>query len=289
LDHDIKKGQLEPIEGFTKTISKEISKNETDSSPENPFVLIVEDNQDVVEYVRMILNSEYQTEVAINGMEGIDKALKTIPDLIICDVMMPEKDGYEVCKTLKENFRTNHIPIIMLTAKADMDSKINGLELGADAYIIKPFDKQELLVRIRKLIENRKRLKEKYSDVIYSSFDGKKPIGLNEIFLQKLLENLENNYQDESYSIDKLCADTGVSRAQLHRKLVALTGKSTSDFIRNYRIKRAKEVLLTSDITISEIAYQVGFKDPNYFTKSFIKEVGISPSQFRANNAIMQQ
>ena len=289
LNLDSKNRQLKPIDGLAESVTKNISENEVDSSGDNPLVLIVEDNEDVVEYVNMVLNSDYRTEVAENGIVGIDLALKIIPDLIICDVMMPEKDGYEVCKTLKEDFRTNHIPIIMLTAKADIDSKINGLEFGADAYIIKPFNKEELLVRIRKLIENRKTLKEKYSDIVYSSFNGKKPKGLNEIFLQKLFENLEKNYHDEDYSIDRLCVDAGVSRAQLHRKLIALTGKSTSDFIRCYRITKAKEVLLTSDKTIAEIAYQVGFKDPNYFTKSFIKEVGMSPTQFRSNNAIVQQ
>jgi YesN/AraC family two-component response regulator len=254
-----------------------------------PHVLIVEDNQDVVEYIKTVLNGEYFTEVAVNGAEGITKALKSVPDIIICDVMMPEKDGYEVCRTLKEDFRTNHIPIVILTAKADQDSKINGLEHGADAYIIKPFDKKELLVRLEKLIEIRQKLKEKYSDLTFSASDKEKPKGLNEIFLQKVFENLDKNYQEETYTIDQLCIDTNVSRAQLHRKLIALTGRSTSDFIRHFRIKKAKEMLLTPDITISEIAYQVGFKDPNYFTKSFIKENGITPSQYRDENVAVQQ
>jgi YesN/AraC family two-component response regulator len=254
-----------------------------------PIVLIIEDNNDVIEYLKSIINKDYQTEIANNGDIGIKKALKNIPDIIICDVMMPEKDGYEVCNTLKEDFRTNHIPIIMLTAKADSDSKLNGLEYGADAYMVKPFNKKELLIRLQKLIELRQTLKEKYSDVVNSNFKPENPKGLNEVFLQKLLESLGQNYQDESYSIDKLCIDTAVSRAQLHRKLIALTGKSTTDFIRHYRIKKAKELLINSEPSVSEVAYNVGFKDPNYFTKSFIKETGITPSQYRANNLIMQQ
>ena len=236
-----------------------------------------------------MLIADYRIEVANDGDQGITLALQTIPDLIICDVMMPEKDGYEVCKILKEDFRTNHVPIIMLTAKADIDSKISGLEFGADAYITKPFDKRELLVRIDKLIENRQKLKDKFSDVIYSSSNNEKPKGLNEIFLHKLLENLGKNYHDESYGIDQLCLDSGISRTQLHRKLIALTGNTTSDFIRHYRVKKAKEFLLSSDITISEIAYQVGFRDPNYFTKSFAKEIGITPSQYRSEHCNVKQ
>ena len=142
---------------------------------------------------------------------------------------------------------------------------------------------------MQKLIEIRQKLKDKYSDLTFSASDKEKPKGLNEIFLQKVFENLEKNYQEESYTIDQLCVDTSVSRAQMHRKLIALTGKSTSDFVRYFRIKKAKEMLLTPDITISEIAYQVGFKDPNYFTKSFIKEIGITPTQYRIDNSVLQQ
>jgi len=254
-----------------------------------PILLIVEDNNDVIEYLKTVLLSDYHIEVANDGNRGIELALHTIPDIIICDVMMPGKDGYEVCKTIKENFRTNHVPIIMLTAKADIDSKISGLEYGADAYVTKPFDKRELLIRIEKLIETRKKLKHKFSDVVFSHSTNENPQGLNEIFLHKVLENLGNNFHNESYGIDQLCKDTGISRTQMHRKLIALTGKSTSDFIRNYRITRAKEYLLNPDISVSEIAYQVGFKDPNYFTKSFVKEYGTTPSHYRSEHCKVKQ
>ncbi len=170
-----------------------------------------------------------------------------------------------------------------------MESKITGLEQGADAYLIKPFDKQELQVRMNKLIEGRQKLKEKYSEILYKATNVGKPIGLNEMFLFKIMEALGKNYQDERYSLYNLCHDVGVSRAQLHRKFVALTGKSTTDYIRHYRIKMAKELLVSSDLTISEIAYHVGFKDPNYFTKSFIRENGINPSNFRSENLPVKQ
>ncbi|MFO7670350.1 MAG: ATP-binding protein [Bacteroidales bacterium] len=250
-------------------------------SDELPIILIVEDNGDVVEYLCSILHGAYRVITAKNGDEGIEVSLETVPDIIICDIMMPEKDGFEVCCFLKEDFRTNHIPIILLTAKADMESKIEGLECGADAFIVKPFNKKELLVRIEKLIESRHKLKDKYGEMIYRNPKTGIPRGLNELFLHKLSDTLENNYHDEHYNISKLCLDLGISRAQLHRKLVALTGKSTSDLIRHYRINKAKELLLVSDFTISEIAYQTGYKDPNYFSKSFVKENGLTPSRFR--------
>jgi len=276
---------VEPFEDMVHSRSEEIK----NKAAELPILIIIEDNSDVVEYLNTVLQADYHIEVANDGDLGIALALQTIPDIIICDVMMPKKDGYEVCKTLKDNFRTNHIPIIMLTAKADIESKISGLEFGADAYITKPFDKRELLVRIDKLIETRQKLKDKFSDIISSSSNNNKPKGLNEIFLHNLLENLGKNYHDERYGIDQLCMDLGISRTQLHRKLIALTGKTTSDFIRHYRIKKAKEFLLDSDITVSEIAYQVGFKDPNYFTKSFAKDIGMTPSQYRSDHSIVKQ
>jgi len=254
-----------------------------------PILLIVEDSHDVIEYLKTVLLPGYRIKVANDGNIGIELALGTIPDIIICDVMMPGKDGYEVCKTIKENFRTNHVPIIMLTAKADIDSKISGLEYGADAYVTKPFDKRELLIRIEKLIETRKKLKDKYSEIIYSRSDREEPKGLNEVFLHRVLDNLDRNFHNESYSIDHLCHDSGISRTQMHRKLIALTGKPTSDYIRNYRIRRAKEYLLNPDITVSEVAYQVGFKDPNYFTKSFAKEFGTTPSQYRSKHCKVKQ
>lgn len=258
-------------------------------SKELPIVLVIEDNRDVVEYIGSILNGAYTVLTANNGNKGVAVAQEIVPDIIICDIMMPEKDGFEVCQVLKDDFRTNHVPIILLTAKADMESKIWGLECGADAYIIKPFHKKELLVRIDKLIESRHKLKDKYGEMIYTVSKTGKPKGLNETFLQKITETLEKNYHNEHFNISKLCLDVGISRAQLHRKLIALTGKSTSDLLRHYRINKAKELLLASDLTIAEIAYRIGFKDPNYFSKSFLRENGQSPSRFRSKRQRVNQ
>jgi len=285
---DIKKKQGWQEEKPEGVLNPEMEVTENTAN-ELPLLLVIEDNRDVVEYLVSILNHAYHILIANNGTEGIEKALESVPDIIVCDVMMPEKDGFEVCRTLKEDFRTNHIPIIMLTAKADIDSKIIGLEQGADAYLVKPFNKKELQVWLNKLIEGRQKLKAKYGDILYKTTGIEKPKGLNEIFLQKIMEALGKKFQDEQYDLHGLCVDVGISRAQLHRKFIALTGKSTTDFIRHYRIKKAKELLISSDISISEIAYHVGFKDPNYFTKSFIKENGITPSNFRSENHPVKQ
>jgi signal transduction histidine kinase/DNA-binding response OmpR family regulator len=285
---DIKKNQGLQEEEPESVLQPDMEVRENTAN-ELPLLLVIEDNRDVVEYLVSILNHAYHILIANNGTEGIERALESVPDIIVCDVMMPEKDGFEVCRTLKEDFRTNHIPVILLTAKADIDSKIIGLEQGADAYLVKPFNKKELQVRLNKLIEGRQKLKTKYSEILYQTTGIEKPKGLNEIFLQKIMEALGKNFQDEQYDLHGLCVDVGISRAQLHRKFIALTGKSTTDYIRHYRIKKAKELLISSDISISEIAYHVGFKDPNYFTKSFLKENGITPSNFRLENHPVKQ
>ncbi len=250
---------------------------------DKPQVLVVEDNAGVVTYIQSLLEQDYYVQVAINGQEGIDMALENVPDLIVTDVMMPEKNGYEVCATLKNDERTSHIPIVMLTAKADVSSKIEGLEMGADAYLSKPFEKEELLVRLRKLLELRRTLQE-----YYSSFDesGHSPSStskptIEDIFLQKLRAAVENRLGDTGLSIPELSREMIMSHTQLYRKLKALTGKTPSQFIRTLRLKKAMQLLKTSESNISEIAYEVGFSDPNYFSRMFKQEFGKVPGEVR--------
>lgn len=248
---------------------------------EHPQILIVEDNSGVVQYLNSILVDDYQVGVAVNGQEGIDKALETIPDLIISDVMMPQKDGFELCQTLKKDFRTSHIPIILLTAKADMESNLAGLEYGADAYLTKPFNSRELRTRVRKLIELRDTLREKYQALSepVSSISGAS--GPDEAFFKNLRDIIEVYSGDEEFHVASLCQKLGVSRVQLFRKLKALTGNSASEFVRSYRLNKAKGLLIQTDLNISEIAFEVGFKDPAYFTRAFSKKFGIAPSALR--------
>ncbi|MCO6477033.1 MAG: response regulator [Phaeodactylibacter sp.] len=246
------------------------------NEPEDyPLALIVEDNEDILRYICSCLEREYRIETADNGRKGIEKALHSIPDIIITDVMMPEADGFELCRQLKTDRRTSHIPIILLTAKADEASKLEGLETGADTYLIKPFREEELLVRARKLIELRRQLQAYYSTYRPAATD--EEADKENFFMAQFQEVLEERLGEEDFGIVQLCRALGMSRMQLHRKLKALTGQSASHCIRNYRLDRARELLENDELNISEIAYAVGFRSHSYFTESFTKRFGISP------------
>ncbi|MBL7809608.1 MAG: response regulator, partial [Saprospiraceae bacterium] len=257
-------------------------------NPELPVLLIVEDNAELRHYLQSVVSGQYNVQFARNGQEGIERALEIVPDVIVSDVMMPVKDGFELCKTLKNDFRTNHIPIILLTARADAESKLLGFERGADAYMPKPFQPKELLLRLRKLIELREKLKIKYS--LNGNFGEKTALpdgaGLDEIFMRDLLQQMEKNYTDEGFGIEALCTTLDISRVQLHRKLVALTGLSASHFMNRFRLDKATEMLRSTRKTISEIAFGVGFHDANYFTKVFTKTYDISPSEWRQQGEV---
>ena len=260
---------------------------------EKPLVLVVEDNPDVQAYLAGCLEEKYQVELSNDGREGIERAIELVPDLVISDVMMPGADGYELCRALKNDERTSHIPIVMLTAKADIESKIEGLEHGADAYLAKPFHQKELFVRLEKLLELRKTLQARYGSS-HPSANTEFPLteqviphssslipDREEAFLQKVRLVIESRLSDEDYDVVQLSRELGMSRSQLFRKMKALTDKSIAAFIRSYRLHRAKQLLESTDLNVSEIAYNVGYKDPSYFTKTFLEEFGVLPSSFR--------
>jgi signal transduction histidine kinase/ligand-binding sensor domain-containing protein/DNA-binding response OmpR family regulator len=246
-----------------------------------PIILIIEDNADVRAYMREYLVKSYQVLEAHDGAEGIEKARETIPDLIISDVMMPKKDGYEVCKTLKLDEKTSHIPIILLTARAGTENKIEGLETGADDYLTKPFDAKELLVRVKNLIQTRKKLRERFSvgrvlkpgEITVTSID--------DAFLKKAGATIEKHISQEEFGVEEFAQEMNMSRSQLLRKLTALTGLSVRDFIRYIRLHRAWELLKKNAGTVAEIAYEVGFSSPAYFTKCFHEQFGIVPSELQ--------
>ena len=248
---------------------------------ELPSLLIMEDNLDVAQYLVACLEGRYQLEVVHDGQAGIDKALAEVPDLIISDVMMPEKNGYEVCQVLKSDEKTSHIPIVLLTAKADTDSRIEGLEHGADAYLAKPFEKRELLVRLEKLLELREQLQARYRSADGLTATSEPQAKKEDKFVISLREVVEEHIDDEDFGIMELCRAMLMSRTQLHRKVKALTGRSTSSFVRSIRLGKAKELLSTTDWNISQIAYEVGFKDPKYFSRTFTEEFGVSPKLAR--------
>lgn len=252
-----------------------------------PLLLIIEDNVEVAGYLATCLESEYQLVYARDGQEGIELAIEHVPDFIISDVMMPEKSGFEVCQTLKTDARTSHIPIILLTAKADEASRLDGLKRGADAYLTKPFNAAELQIRIEQMIGLRRHLQTKFQQRA-ENLDTPKPDSipdegrnLEEAFLQKLRQEIELLLTKPELDVPLLCRKMGMSRTQLHRKLSAIANMSATQFIRNVRYQKAKHLLRHSEQSISEIAYDVGFSDPAYFTRMFKKEVGSTPSEFR--------
>ncbi len=228
---------------------EEIGANLETFKNEHPQILVVEDNLGVVQYLRAVLEEGYQIGVAVDGQEGIDMALEHVPDLVISDVMMPKKDGFELCRTLKSDFRTSHIPIILLTAKADIESTITGLEHGADAYMTKPFNSRELRTRIRKLIELRDTLREKYRSMSLSYSPMNPPSSPDEVFFSKLQKALEAHSGEENFHSGQLCQTMGVSRVQLFRKLKALTGHSASQLVRSFRLNKAREMLTQTSST----------------------------------------
>ena len=253
---------------------------------EHPVLLLIEDNADVVTYLVGILATDYQIEVARNGREGIGKAFELVPDIVISDVMMPEKDGYEVCHTLKTDERTSHIPIVLLTAKAAQEDKLVGLRVGADAYLQKPFDKKELLVRLEKLVALRQKLQERNANsrdlaARTASKTAAPPPTLDDLFLEKIRRVILEKMDDTELGILHLCRAANLSHTQVFRKLKALTGQSPTLFIRRLRLERAAELLKTTELNISEIAYEVGFSDPNYFSRAFHETFGEPPSAMR--------
>ncbi len=247
---------------------------------ERPLLLFVEDNRELREYLSGALGHHYKVLQASHGQEGIESAIHHIPDVIVSDWMMPKKDGLALCKVLKQDERTNHIPIILLTAKADVESKLEGLGIGADDYLTKPFNLEELQLRMRNLHQQRKLLKEKYSQMVTLKPQDIVITSQEEKFLQKAMAIVEHYMEDPSFSVEVFQRKVNMSRMQLHRKLKALTGYSTTEFIRSQRLKRAVSLLSEGSGNVSEVCYQVGFNSLSYFDRCFHKQYGMSPSKY---------
>ncbi|GJM31602.1 MAG: hypothetical protein DHS20C18_06030 [Saprospiraceae bacterium] len=248
---------------------------------QHPIVLIAEDNSDLRVYLKDQLQGSYQVVEAVNGREALEKAVDLIPDLVITDLMMPKMDGIDFAHHIKTDEKTSHIPIIMLTARADQEDKLKGLKTGADAYLTKPFDAEELSLRVEKLIEQRRQLRERFSK-------GNKPVldievaqisPLEEAFLTRLVAIIEENMDNEDFSIEEMSKSIGMSRSQLHRKLKALTDQSPSVFLRTLRLQRAHKLLQQKAGNISEIAFEVGIPNLAYFSRSFSRQFGYPPSK----------
>jgi two-component system, sensor histidine kinase ChiS len=268
-------------------IAKALQDKELDwqLSPANetngPLVLVVEDHAEVRRFIAENLEEHFRVQEAENALEGQRLAIDMIPDLIISDVMMPGMDGFEFCEKLKTDERTSHIPVILLTARAEDPDRMRGLETGADDYLTKPFNPRELLIRATNLMENRRLMREKFSTNTIIKPGEISVTSRDRAFMEKLMGIMEKNMDNEKFSVEDLASEAGMSQSQLHRKLKALINQTANHFIRSVRMHRAMELLEKDAGNIAEIAYMVGYDDPGYFTKSFKAFFGILPSEIR--------
>lgn len=246
-----------------------------------PLLLVVDDNPDIRSFVVRQLRGTYKIIEAEDGQQAIRQATQRVPDLVISDVVMPNMNGFELCEQLKQDQRTSHIPVILLTALAEQQQKLEGLKQGADAYLSKPFSREELLLRIGNLIGFREKLRRKFlNDYTLNQL----PDGLSELdqaFLQSLNQLIEKNLTEENFGIEQLIKASGVSRTQLFRKLKSLTGMSASEFIRDFRLRKAYQLLNEDNLTVSEVIYATGFNSRSYFYNAFKKKFGVAPSQLK--------
>ena len=248
---------------------------------EKPMLLVVDDNADVVYYLISLLERDFDLIVASNGNEGILKAVEFVPDIILSDVMMPVMDGIRMLDTVKNDFRTSHIPVVLLTAKADIASRLEGLERGADAYITKPFYKEELKVQLRALISQRIKLQERYAGFGTLVLTEDKDFHYEDTFMRRIREIMLVNLGDEGFDIHRLSNEMAMSRTQLYRKFRSLTNMTITEYLRSLRLHRAKELLHDSLLTVAETAYRTGFKNVSHFSRVFKREFGENPSAIK--------
>ena len=278
---------------------EDIQDEESEEASNKEVMLLVEDNQELRVFLRTIFSSTYRVVEAADGMEGWSKALKFVPDIIISDVMMPEKDGIEMTKELRADMTTSHIPIVLLTAKTSIESKLEGLEYGADDYITKPFSASYLKARVENLLSQRRKLQSLYRDNLMnnthvSSLSTSEEAATEEEklpdmspndrkFMDKLVELMEANMDNGDLVVDDLVREVAVSRSVFFKKLKTLTGLAPIEFIKEMRINRAAQLIETGEFNMTQISYMVGINDPRYFSKCFKSKLGMTPTEYRDN------
>jgi len=282
-----KTASVDPRRG--RLLSKETPKvADLNTADAQPVVLIVEDNPDLRLYLRGMFEAHYQILEAPDGQQGLEIAFERVPDIVVTDLMMPRLDGFGLCQRLKTDERTSHIPVVLLTAKATLTDHLEGLELGADDYLQKPFSREELLIRVKNLLQQRTALRKKFSLMTLPSPSeptntSSVPQTLDAQFIQKVRGVVEMHLGESSFEIEDLCKELGMSRTNLHRKLKALTDSSATEFIRKIRLERAAQLIREGKNSVSEVAYQVGFESLSYFSKSFQEAFGRLPSEYLRN------
>jgi CheY-like chemotaxis protein len=245
-----------------------------------PTVVIVEDNADVREFLIEHLAESYETVEAVDGADGLEKVHQASPDLVLADVMMPRMDGYQLCKAIKTDDRFNHIPVVLLTARASEDAEIEGLEAGADDYIYKPFSADALMARMENLIEIRNLLRRRFGGEVTIKSTGATVESADAVFLEQVRDAAEAHLGDSSFTVEWLADEVGVSARQLRRKLRDLLNLSPGGYLRMLRLERAAQLLEQRAGNVSEVAYQVGFNDPRYFSRLFSQTFGVPPSSY---------
>jgi len=246
-------------------------------------VLIVEDNSELRNYLKNELKDDYKVRMAINGKEGLQMAIKFIPDIIISDVMMPIMDGFEMCSNIKKDLRISHIPVLMLTAKGMQIDRVKGIDSGADVYLNKPFNMNVLKSHLSQLINSRQILFNKY----YNGVSDKELMNTNSLdkqFITNILEYINQNINDPALNVENLADELLISRSKLYRKIKVLTGNTANEFIKKIRLEKAKQFLESTDYSISEISFKVGFSSPSYFTKCYKTLFGRLPTEVRGRD-----
>ncbi|UCH14077.1 MAG: helix-turn-helix domain-containing protein, partial [Bacteroidales bacterium] len=245
-----------------------------------PILLIIEDNRDMVYFIKKFFDNVYNIYEAFDGEKGLCMAQEIIPDLIICDILLPKLDGRKVCGALKNDERTSHIPIVLLTALSSKEHEKDGFLVGADAYISKPFDPEILKVRLEQMLKTQQKLKEKYSHQIFLEPKDVEITSSEEKFIKKAIKTVEDNLHDPDFGVNEFSREIGISKVQLYRKFRAISDMTVKEFIRTLRIKRAGQLIKKADLNVSEVAYKVGFKEVNYFRKCFKEFYGTNPSEY---------
>lgn len=246
---------------------------------ERPMLLLVEDNDDVIRYLMTIFADDYVVIAAGNGEEGIDKALEYVPDIIVSDILMPVMDGIRMLEVLKNDFRTSHIPVVLLTARADISSRLEGIEAGADAYISKPFNSEELRVQVRMLVAMRKQLHERYAAIDHLILPEDRNFRFDDKFMNQVRDIMISNLSNEALDIPHICQALNLSRTQLYRKFKSLTNLTVTQYLLMLRLHKARSILSGKQVTVAEAAYKTGFRNVSHFSRTFTREFGLNPSE----------
>ena len=281
----VRNSSFDTLDVETKEASLASVTTENGKIQKDYTILLIDDNTELRQFLKGLLSPLYNIVEAHDGITGEHLAFEVVPDVIICDVMLPGKDGFKVSKTLKSDLRTSHIPIIILTAKGSIEQKIAGVQTGADEYITKPFVFEYLHERIKALIRNREVLKEHYSHDLNIDSPGPGPAGLDKKFINDFTALIEKNISNADFNVNEIGVELGMSRVQVYRKVKALLGYSVNDYIVNVRLKKAKHLILHTHKAIAEISVEVGFSSPTYFSTAFKNKFNLTPKEFKSSQS----